>query len=59
MVPASTGEAGSDVYVISRGGGGGGEASSRDSGSSPIWTHSMDAIPAGKLYILLIMLMMS
>ena len=27
-----------------------GEAGRNHSGSSPIWTHSMDEIPAGKLY---------
>ena len=35
-----------------------GEAGRNHSGSSPIWTHSVDAIPAGKLYVLLLMWML-
>ena len=45
IVLADPAEASSDVYVRSQG-----EAGRSDSGSSPIWTHSMDEILAGKLY---------
>ena len=41
---AGSAEAGSDVYVISPG-----EAGRSDSGSSPICTHCVDEILAGKL----------
>ena len=53
IVLAGPAEAGSDVYVISPG-----EAGRSHSGSSPIWTDSVDEIPPGKIYSFIVIIML-